>query len=241
MTVPNAAATRPSGPPPVRPIVALDVPSLADARRIVETLGDGCDFYKVGLELYAADGPRVVEWLRGAGKEVFVDLKAHDIPNTVRGVARSVAAAGASLLTVHAIGGVPMLEGAVEGAGERCGILAVTVLTSFDLAGLRAAAGHEVPSVEGEVLRRAALAAAAGCHGIVCSGHEVAAVKAAHPRLRPLVPGIRLAGGATHDQARVATPRSAAEAGAAYLVLGRAVTGASDPVAAMAAVRAELG
>lgn len=224
----------------VRPIVALDVPSLADARPLVDALGDACDFYKVGLELYAADGPRVVEWLREAGKEVFVDLKAHDIPNTVRGVARSVAASGASLLTVHAIGGVTMLEAAVEGAGSGCGILAVTVLTSFDLAGLRSASGHEVASVEGEVLRRAGLASAAGCHGVVCSGHEVAAVVAAHPALRPLVPGIRLAGGATHDQARVATPGAAARAGARYLVLGRAVTAAPDPVAAMRLVRAEL-
>lgn len=229
------------------PVVALDYPDLAQARALVESLGESCDFYKVGLELYAADGPRVLEWLRGAGKRVFVDLKAYDIPNTVRGVARSVAAHGASLLTVHAAGGSRMLEAAVDGAGgaasqagSGCGILAVTVLTSFTAAEYAAAAGKPVPSVEAEVLRLADLAAGAGCHGIVCSGDEVAAVRAASPRLSPLVPGVRLAGGATHDQARVVTPSEAAARGARYVVLGRAVTAAADPRAAMAAVHADL-
>jgi orotidine-5'-phosphate decarboxylase len=236
-------------PPQLRatPVVALDYSDLPQARALVESLGDACDFYKVGLELYAADGPRVLEWLRREGKRVFVDLKAYDIPNTVRGVARSVAAHGASLLTVHAAGGVRMLEAAVEGAGgassqdgSGCGILAVTVLTSFTAAEYAAAAGKPVPSVEEEVLRLATLAAEAGCHGIVCSGDEVAGVRAAAPALSPLVPGVRLAGGATHDQSRVVTPREAASRGARYVVLGRAVTAAADPRAAMAAVRADL-
>jgi orotidine-5'-phosphate decarboxylase len=229
-----------------RPIVALDVPSYDEALRVVRTLGDAADFYKVGLELYAADGPRVVRWLREQGKDVFVDLKAYDIPNTVRGVARSVAALGASLLTVHAIGGAAMLQAAVEGAGAQdgtgCGILAVTVLTSFDAAGYAAATGHAAVDVAAEVERLAGLAAGAGAHGVVCSGHEAAAVRARYGGvgLRTLVPGVRLAGGATHDQARVSTPAAVASAGASYLVMGRAVTGAADPAAAMAAVRAAL-
>ncbi len=228
-----------------RVVIALDVPRFAEAVALVERLGPAADFYKVGLELYAADGPRVVQWLRAQGKDVFVDLKAHDIPNTVRGVARSVAALGASLLTVHAIGGVPMIAAAVEGAGAQdgsgCGILAVTVLTSFDAAGYAAATGRATVDVGGEVARRAAQAAAAGAHGIVCSGQEASAVRAAHgAALRTLVPGVRLAGGAAHDQARVVTPGAARAAGAAYVVLGRAVTAAPDPVAALDAVRRDL-
>lgn len=230
-----------------RPIVALDVPSYDEAVRVVRTLGAAADFYKVGLELYAADGPRVLRWLRDEGKDVFVDLKAYDIPNTVRGVARSVAALGASLLTVHAIGGSAMLQAAVEGAGAQdgtgCGILAVTVLTSFDAPGYAAATGHETVDVAAEVERLAGLAAGAGAHGVVCSGHEAAAVGARYggAGLRTLVPGVRLTGGATHDQARVSTPEAVAAAGASYLVIGRAVTAAADPAAAMAAVRAAVG
>lgn len=230
-----------------RPIVALDLPDFAATARLVGALGPSCDFYKVGLELYAVDGPRVVSWLHAQGKAVFIDLKAHDIPNTVRGVARSAARLGASLLTVHAAGGRRMLEAAVEGAGgvatqdgAGCGILAVTVLTSYGADEYAAAAGKPVPSVSDEVLRLAALADAAGCHGVVCSGEEVARVRGALPRLAPLVPGVRLAGGASHDQTRVVTPGEAAARGARYVVVGRAVTAAADPAAAMGAVRRDL-
>ncbi len=228
-----------------RVVIALDVPRLADAQALVQRLGPSADFYKVGLELFAADGPRAVAWLRGQGKDVFVDLKAHDIPNTVRGVARSVAALGASLLTVHAIGGAAMLAAAVEGAGAQdgsgCGILAVTVLTSFDASGYAAATGRASVDIGQEVARLAGQAAAAGAHGIVCSGEEAAQVRASHgTALRSLVPGVRLAGGATHDQQRVVTPAGARAAGASYIVLGRAVTAAADPVAALAAVHADL-
>lgn len=228
-----------------RPIVALDVPSFEQARALVGRLGADADFYKVGLELYAADGPRAVEWLRGEGKEVFVDLKAYDIPNTVLGVARSVAALGASLLTVHGAGGERMVRAAVEGAGGQdgtgCGVLVVTVLTSFDAAGYAAASGRGPVDIGAEVERLAAIASAAGAHGIVCSGHEVARIRARFgPSLRPLVPGVRPAGGAAHDQARVVTPSAASEAGAAYVVLGRAVTAAADPAAALRGIRAEL-
>ncbi|MCC6432368.1 MAG: orotidine-5'-phosphate decarboxylase [Gemmatimonadaceae bacterium] len=233
---------------PVTLIVALDVPDAASARSLVETLGDSCDFYKVGLELFTAEGPPIVGWLRDQGKRVFVDLKLHDIPNTVRSAARSVARHGASLLTVHASGGSAMIRAAVEGASEGgaagrppCGILGVTVLTSLDAASLGQTWGREVADVEAEVLRLAGLARDGGAVGIVCSGHEAAAARAAYgEQLGLLVPGIRLPGGESHDQRRVMTPVAAAEAGARWLILGRAVTSAADPAATMADVRAAL-
>lgn len=226
---------------PVRPqpIVALDVPTLQDAQQLVARLGDHVDYYKVGLQLFTAVGPRVVEWLRAQDKRVFLDLKLHDIPNTVRGAAESAAHAGASLLTVHAHGGEPMVRAAVEGAGEHTGILAVTVLTSMDAAALATVLGRDV-AVADEVLRYAGVAAAAGAHGVVCAGSECAAVRARYAALRPLVPGIRAAGGAMHDQARVVTPRDASRAGAAYVIFGRAVTAATDPAAAYAALTADF-
>ncbi|HEY0930290.1 MAG TPA: orotidine-5'-phosphate decarboxylase [Gemmatimonas sp.] len=233
--------------PTVIPIVALDVPDRAGAEAIVERLGESCAFYKVGLELFAAEGPTIVAWLRGQGKQVFVDLKLHDIPNTVRGAARSVARHGASLLTIHASGGAEMIAAAVAGALEGapdggCGILGVTVLTSTDGHGLAAAWGRSGPlDVQQEVLRLAGDVAEQGGAGIVCSGHEAAVVRAAHgERLGLLIPGIRLPGGDAHDQRRVMTPAAAADAGARWLILGRAVTGAADPVAAMGAVYADL-
>ncbi len=196
------------------PIVALDVPSIERARSLVRTLGDACTWYKVGLELFVAEGPHVIHWLREQGKDVFLDLKLHDIPNTVRGAARSAAALGARLLTVQGSGGAAMIAAAVEGAGAQdghhCGVLVVTVLTSMTGADLGAAWGREVASVEAEVLRLAGTAAGAGAHGIVCSGREAAAVRTVHgSALAVLVPGVRAEGAATHDQARVVTPRGA--------------------------------
>ena len=221
------------------PIVALDVPSLARARDIVATLGAACDWYKVGLQLFTAEGPAVVSWLREQGKQVFLDLKLHDIPSTVRGAAQSATRHGASLLTVHASGGVEMLSAAVEGAGPQdgsgCGVLGVTVLTSLTAGQLGANWGRPVVSVEAEVLRLSAIAVAAGAHGVVCSGHEAAAVREAQGGLKVLVPGVRAMGDGAQDQARVVTPAGAARAGAAYVVLGRLVTAAADPVAAFAA------
>jgi orotidine-5'-phosphate decarboxylase len=214
---------------------------MAAAHALVERLGASADFYKVGLQLYTAEGPRVVEWLRGAGKRVFLDLKLHDIPNTVRGAAQSAASLGVELLTVHAVGGAPMLRAAVDGAGGSTGILAVTVLTSMTQGDLEASRGHTVESVGVEVLRLAGLAAQAGAHGIVCAGTEVSAVRAAHGEaLRTLVPGIRLGGAPAHDQARVMTPREAAKAGASYVVIGRTVTAADDSPSAMRMVLEEL-
>lgn len=246
------------------PVVALDVPTLEAARAIVAQLDDQCHFYKVGLELFAAEGPAVVEWLRGEGKRVFVDLKLHDIPNTVRSAARSVARLGASLLTVHASGGEAMVRAAVEGAqegaldvghryrdakgdltgvrAEGCGILGVTILTSMNALDVGAVWGRESGlRVEEEVVRLARGVERAGALGVVCSGLELRPVKAEFgSRLAALVPGVRLSGGASHDQQRTMTPGDAVRSGADYLVLGRAVTGASDPAEAMAAVWEEI-
>jgi orotidine-5'-phosphate decarboxylase len=223
----------------VTPIVALDVASADAAAGLVAALQ--APFYKVGSELFTAAGPSIVERLRAGGGEVFLDLKFHDIPNTVRGATRSAATLGARLVTVHAAGGRAMVAAAVEGAGAACGVLAVTVLTSLDAAGLGEAWGRDVARVEDEVLRLAELARAAGAYGIVCSGQEARAVRAAHgDRLALLVPGVRPQGAAAQDQARTVTPAAARDAGADYVVLGRAVTGASDPGAALRAIAVEL-
>jgi orotidine-5'-phosphate decarboxylase len=227
-----------------QPIVALDVSSGEEGLAIARTLGERCRFYKVGLELYVSEGPWIVRTLQDElGADVFLDLKFHDIPNTVAGAVRSAARLGVRLLTVHASGGQAMLEAAQEAAGPACGVLGVTVLTSFDDTSLARSWGRgaEALSVGGEVLRLAGDAAQAGLHGVVCSGAEAAAVAAEYgERLALLVPGIRFAGGDAHDQRRVVTPRAAQAAGARYLVLGRAVTAASDPQAAMERVLAEL-
>ena len=232
------------------PIVALDVGTLDGALALARRVGEACRFFKVGSELFTAAGPSVVHALRDElGADVFLDLKFNDIPNTVAGAVRSAASLGVRLLTVHASGGRPMLDAAQAAwsesrpeAGVEGGVLAVTVLTSFDAGGLAAAWGRDRVDVVGEVVRLAGDARAAGVHGIVCSGAEAAAVRAAHGEsLALLVPGIRLAGGDAHDQQRVMTPAAAQGAGARYLVLGRAVTGAADPAAAMGRVLGELG
>lgn len=251
MTPPTVASPMVLTPLAPTPIVALDIADAASAHALVRSLGASCAYYKVGLELFAAEGPSIVRWLRGEGKQVFVDLKLHDIPNTVRGAARSVARIGASLLTVHASGGVAMVRAAVEGAAEGaaeglhaeggCGILGVTALTSMDGPALDEAWGRSGSDVTLEVLRLAGLVAQGGGAGIVCSGHEASAVRARHGEgLGLLIPGIRLSGGAGHDQKRVMTPGAAARAGARWLILGRAVTGAADPAIAIAAVQREL-
>ena len=180
----------------------------------------------------------MVRQLRADGRDVFLDLKWHDIPNTVRNAARSAATLDVQLVTVHASGGRAMLEAAVEGAGHRCGVLAVTVLTSLDAASLSEAIGRSVGSMQDERLRLADLARRAGAHGGACSGAEAAAVRAEFGNtLRILIPGIRLAGGARHDQARVVTPEDAVAAGASYLVVGRAVTASTDPRETLTALK----
>jgi orotidine-5'-phosphate decarboxylase len=223
------------------PIVALDVPDTEHALALVQRLGDACEYYKVGSELFTSSGPSIVGALRTRGKHVFLDLKFHDIPNTVRSAARSAAACGASLITVHAIGGPAMIAAAVEGGGDHCRVLAVTVLTSFSASEYSAAAGKVVSSIPDEVSRLARMAMEGRAHGVVCSGHEAARIRAEHEgHLAILVPGVRLAGDSDHDQSRVVTPAGAAKAGASYVVLGRTVTAAPEPQDAMQRVLGEL-
>jgi orotidine-5'-phosphate decarboxylase len=199
--------------------------------------------YKVGSELFTSVGPSIMDELRRRGRSIFLDLKFHDIPNTVAGGVRAARAMGASLITVHASGGSAMLRAAVEAAGdqEAVGILGVTVLTSLTGAEVAESWGREVVSPIEEVVRLAGLVDAAGAHGIVCSGLEAPVVrKRFGARLNMLVPGVRPAGQATHDQARVVTPGEAVAAGARYVVIGRAVTKAADPEQAMSRINAEI-
>jgi orotidine-5'-phosphate decarboxylase len=219
------------------PIVALDFPRAEVALAMVDRLGSACNFYKVGGELFTAAGPQIVQALRALGNEVFLDLKLHDIPNTVRGAARSAAAIGARLITVHASGGRGMIEAAVEGAGESCGVLGVTILTSLDAASLRSAWGRPTLEVYGEVLRLAGECAAVGAYGVVCSGLEAKKIGAKYgDQLKLLIPGIRAAGGKVDDQKRTVTAHEAGKAGASYIVLGRLVTEAKDPASELRAV-----
>ena len=227
--------------------VALDTPSLDRARTLAETLKPFVGGVKLGLEFYGANGPEGVRAIASVGAPVFLDLKLHDIPNTVFAAARSVSRHGASLLTIHASGGTEMIRAAVDGAvagnagSDACGILGVTILTSLDGEAVGRAWGRPPVQVEAEVLRLAALVRDGGGAGIVCSGHEAAAVRAAHGEsLGLLIPGIRLPGGDAHDQRRVMTPVAAADAGARWVILGRAVTASADPAASMAAVRTLL-
>jgi orotidine-5'-phosphate decarboxylase len=237
-----------TGPPcavgATAPIVALDFPTAAAALAMVDRLGGSCDFYKVGNELFTAAGPAIVHALRDRGADVFLDLKFHDIPNTVAGGVRSAATLGARLVTVHASGGREMLEAAVAAAAEsggNCTVLGVTVLTSLDARAVAAAWGRGELDVREEVLRLAEEVAASGAHGIVCSGQEAAAVRERFgDRLALLVPGVRPVGGDVGDQARVVTPAAAARAGARWIVVGRPVTASPDPTATMRGIRREL-
>jgi orotidine-5'-phosphate decarboxylase len=222
-------------------IIPLDHPSAGEAMALVELLGAGADFYKVGLELYAVAGPPVVHELRRRGKRVFLDLKLHDIPNTVAGAVRAAAAMDVDLLTLHAAGGTSMMEAAREAAAGRVKLLGVTVLTSLSAAELEGVWGREIRSIREEVGRLASLAHGAGLDGVVASALEASWLrKALEPPFLIVTPGIRPAGAAHGDQKRVATPADAVAAGADYLVVGRPVTQAPDPVAALAALRAEV-
>jgi orotidine-5'-phosphate decarboxylase len=218
---------------------ALDFPSLGEAMPFARLLAPQVGMLKVGLELYAAAGPAAVEAVAGLGRPVFLDLKLHDIPNTVEGAARSAARFGASLLTVHAAGGAAMVRAAVKGAGPGVRVLAVTVLTSLDAATLDAVGLAGPP--EAAVVRLARLAVEAGAGGLVCSPQEVAAVRAAvGPGPLLVVPGVRPAGASLGDQARVATPAAAVRAGADVIVVGRPLREASDPAAAAEEIAREI-
>ncbi|HET7461787.1 MAG TPA: orotidine-5'-phosphate decarboxylase [Longimicrobium sp.] len=223
------------------PIIALDVPDAGSALRLVDQLGDAATFVKVGLQLFVAEGPHIVNALRGEGKRVFLDLKLHDIPNTVAHAVKSAAAMKVELLTVHAAGGAAMLRAAASAAaGSSVSLLGVTVLTSLGEAELAQAWGRERVAVEDEVARLAALAHECGIPGVVASVHEITAARRAAAGLKVLTPGIRLAGDDAGDQSRVATPADAARLGADYIVLGRSVTAAADPAEALRRAIAEL-
>jgi orotidine-5'-phosphate decarboxylase len=226
-------------PSPV--IVSLDFDSSAEAMALVGQLGAESDHYKVGLQLLTGSGPQVVRDLTSQGKHVFLDSKLHEIPNSVASAVRAAGKLGVSMITIHASAGSAVLRAAVAAAEpyRQLKILGLTVITSLSDADL-----PEIglaPSVKDQVLRLAALAGRAGCHGVVASAQEAAYLRSALPSSSLIVcPGIQLSAAATAtDQARVASPAAAAKAGATHIVLGRAIASASEPAAAFrAAVQA---
>ena len=223
-------------------IIALDVPSAAEARAVVDTLGDTVSFYKVGLELFIADGEATLAMLRERGKRVFLDLKLHDIPRTVARAVSSVARFGVELLTIHACGARAMVAAAAEAAAAAPHppkILAVTVLTSLDNADLSDIGVDRDAAAQVDTLGR--LAIESGADGLVCSPKEVGRLRSAlGPEPYLVTPGIRPAGGDLGDQKRVATPAAAAHDGASAIVVGRPVVQAPDPRAAALSILAEL-
>ncbi len=224
-------------------IVALDVSSIAEVERTVDRLGDAVAFYKIGLELFSAEGPAVVRAVKRHGKRVFLDLKLHDIPRTVERAVRAGAALDADLMTVHASGGKAMIRAAKD-AALACGasapkILAVTVLTSLDPSDLADLGVAREMKAQVEALGR--LACASGADGIVCSPHEVANMRVAlGPDALLVTPGVRPAGADVGDQKRVATPAQAVRNGSTHLVVGRPILEAADPCAAARAIAAEM-
>lgn len=217
-------------------IAALDTADLVRLEELAAALGPHVGYLKVGLEAYTAHGPAAIKAVAGHGR-VFLDVKLHDIPRTVAGAARAAAAHGVDLLTVHASGGAAMVAAAAEAAPD-VGILAVTVLTSLDDADL-ARLGQRTAAEQ--VVRLAALAWESGAAGVVCAPSEVAAVRAAiGPAGLVVTPGIRLAGDSRDDQARIATPQAARDAGASHLVVGRSLTHADDPAAVAERILADL-
>lgn len=225
-----------------RLIVALDVSSSSEAQRIVTAVGGSATTFKVGKQLFTAEGPQVVRELVASGRRVFLDLKFHDIPNTVAGAVSEAAKLNVTMLTVHASGGAKMLKAAIEASSQSSSkplILAVTVLTSLGDEDLQEQGITE--GVQPHVLRLAGNALKVGCSGVVASAKE-----AAHLRqilgtgFAIVTPGVRPAGAEVGDQARVVTPRNAIEAGATYMVVGRPITHATDPAAAAAAILQDI-
>ncbi len=213
---------------PAEIIVALDCLTGEESLRLAEDLGPGLSWVKVGLELFTREGPSIVRTLKAEGYHVFLDLKFHDIPATVSGAVRAAGETGADLVNVHAAGGEAMLRSACDARPPHARVIAVTVLTSER-------AGGEV------VVERALLARECGLDGVVCAAAEAAAVKrACGAGFLCVTPGIRPAGGARDDQARVATPAEAAAGGADLLVVGRAITRAPDPRAVFERMQEEI-
>jgi orotidine-5'-phosphate decarboxylase len=223
--------------PHERICAALDVPDPLSAARLASQLAGHVGMFKVGLELFVAHGPSAVEAVRGFGLPIFLDLKLHDIPQTVEGAARGVSKLGVQFVTAHASGGAEMIAAAKRGlAASGTKLLAVTALTSLGPAELDA-----IGLSRDAVARLAKLAVDAGADGLVCSPQEVASLRAlVGPRPLLVVPGIRPAGSAADDQRRTGTPAEAVRAGATYLVVGRPLRDARDPAAAADAIAAEL-
>lgn len=224
-----------------RLIVALDFPSAADARQMVVALGDAVSFYKVGLETFTASGPAFVQELVGQGKKVFLDLKLHEIPNSIAGGVRSAAVLGASMVTVHAANGPEGLRAAadVQRANAGLTVLAVTVLTSLSAGDLQRIGIHSTP--EEQVLRLAKLAKDEGCGGVVASPEEAAKLRQLlGAEMAIVTPGIRPTGSEVGDQQRIATPAAAIHAGASHLVIGRPITRAADPKKAAEQILQEI-
>ena len=225
-----------------RLIVALDVSRAMDAQRIVSTRGESVQSYKVGKRLFTAEGPQVVRDLVASGRRIFLDLKYHDIPNTVAAAVREAAKLKVSMLTVHASGGGKMLQCAVQAARETdpdLKILAVTVLTSLSDSDL------EKMGVRGrvvdQVIRLAAMALANGCHGVVASAQEASALRSElGNKFLIVTPGVRPAGTGQGDQVRVVTPEEAIAAGASHIVVGRPITEAPDPAAEARAILGQI-
>jgi orotidine-5'-phosphate decarboxylase len=229
--------------PRQRLIVALDVSTAAAARKIVAAVGDSAHAYKVGMQLYTAEGPSVVRELIGSGHRVFLDLKYHDSPNTVGAAVREAAELGVNMLTVHASGGGKMLSVAAQAAlaaKPDLLVLAVTVLTSLDDVELGKIGLRE--GVPAQVLRLAALALSNGCKGVVASAREASALREEFGRDFAIVtPGVRPAGSGHDDQARVVTPAEAIAAGASHIVVGRPITEAADPATEARAILGQIG
>jgi orotidine-5'-phosphate decarboxylase len=220
-------------------IVALDVSTREEAFRLVAKLAPGISTFKVGLQLYTAEGPDIVRAILDTGAKVFLDLKMHDIPNTVARAVEAAGKLGVQMLTIHLSGGSAMIEAAVAACNQSLALLGVTVLTSIDRETLHAI-GIE-SEVSDHVLRLAQLGARAGINGLVASPHEIGMLrKNLGDRLRLVIPGVRPSGSNASDQKRVMTPRDALEAGADYLVIGRPITADPDPAAALARILAEI-
>jgi orotidine-5'-phosphate decarboxylase len=230
-----------SDDPRQRLIVALDVSTAAAAQKIVAAVGDSALTYKVGMQLYTAEGPQVVRDLVASGRRVFLDLKYHDIPNTVGAAVAEAAKLGVSMLTVHASGSAKMLRAAVESAktSPELIVLAITVLTSMD--------GNDLEkigmqgTVKDSVVRLATIALANGCQGVVTSAQEASALRSELGHDFAIVtPGVRPAGSSVGDQVRVVTPAEAIAAGASHIVVGRPITGAADPAAEARAILGQI-
>ncbi|MDS3585113.1 orotidine-5'-phosphate decarboxylase [Streptococcus pneumoniae] len=223
-----------------RPIIALDFPSFEAVKEFLALLPAEESLYlKVGMELYYAAGPEIVSYLKGLGHSVFLDLKLHDIPNTVKSAMKILSQLGVDMTNVHAAGGVEMMKAAREGLGSQAKLIAVTQLTSTSEAQMQEFQNIQT-SLQESVIHYAKKTAEAGLDGVVCSAQEVQVIKqATNPDFICLTPGIRPAGAAVGDQKRVMTPADAYQIGSDYIVVGRPITQAEDPVAAYHAIKDE--